>query len=53
MNSAAAQDWPRDIFDALAVLDVRQVAYVPDAGHTELLARCAAARAMRMVILVP
>ncbi len=51
MNSAAAQDWPRDIFDALAVLDVRQVAYVPDAGHTELLARCAAARAMRMVLL--
>ncbi len=51
MNSGAAPDWPRDIFDALAVLDVRQDAYVPDAGHTELLARCAAARAMRMVLL--
>ncbi len=51
MNSGAAQDWPRDIFDALAVLDVRQVAYVPDAGHKELLARCAAARALRMVVL--
>ncbi len=51
MDRAQAQDWPRDIFDALAVLDVRQVAYVPDAGHTELLARCAAARAMRMVLL--
>ncbi len=46
MNSGAAPDWPRDIFDALAVLDVRQVAYVPDAGHTELLARCAGAPAM-------
>ncbi len=51
MDRAQAQDWPRDIFDALAVLDVRQVAYVPDAGHTELLARCAAARALRMVVL--
>ena len=51
MNSGAARDWPRDIFDALAALDVRQVAHVPDAGHTELLARCAAARALRMVVL--
>ncbi len=51
MNSGAAQDWPRDIFDALAAQDVRQVAYVPDAGHKELLARYAAARAMRMVLL--
>ncbi len=51
MDRAQAQDWPRDIFDALAALDVRQIAYVPDAGHTELLARCAAARAMRMVVL--
>ena len=33
MNSEAAQDWPRDIFDALAAQDVRQVAYVPDSGH--------------------
>ena len=51
MERAQAQDWPRDIFDALAALDVRQVAYVPDAGHTELLARCVAARALRMVVL--
>ncbi len=51
MNCGAAPDWPRDIFEALAALDVRQVAYVPDAGHTELLARCAAARALRMVVL--
>ena len=51
MDRAQAQDWPRDIFDALAVLDVRQIAYVPDAGHTELLSRCAAARALRMVLL--
>ncbi len=51
MDRAQAQDWPRDIFDALAAQGVRQVAYVPDAGHKELLVRCAAARAMRMVLL--
>ncbi len=51
MNGGAAPDWPRDIFEALAVQGVRQVAHVPDAGHKELLARCAAARAMRMVVL--
>ena len=51
MNSAQAPDWPRDIFDALAAQDVRQVAYVPDSGHKELLVRCAAARAMRMALL--
>jgi sulfopyruvate decarboxylase alpha subunit len=51
MDRAQAQDWPRDIFEALEALAVRQVAYVPDAGHKELLARCAAARAMRMVPL--
>ncbi len=51
MERAQAPDWPRDIFEALAAQGVRQVAYVPDAGHAELLARCAAARAMRMVLL--
>ncbi len=51
MDRAQAPDWPRDIFEALAALDVCQVAHVPDAGHKELLARCAAARALRMVVL--
>ena len=51
MNSGAAQDWPRDIFEALAAQGVRQVAYVPDAGLKELLVRCGAARALRMVPL--
>jgi sulfopyruvate decarboxylase alpha subunit len=51
MNDVGATDWPRDIFAALEAERVRQVAYVPDAGHKELLARCAAARALRMVPL--
>ena len=34
--------WPDDIFDALTAADVRQVAYVPDAGHSRLIERCLA-----------
>ncbi len=51
MNDRGAEDWPRDIFEALGAADVRQVACVPDAGHKELILRCAAAREMRMVPL--
>ena len=35
--------WPADIFDVLTAHHVRQVAYVPDAGHKELIELCAAA----------
>ncbi len=51
MDRADAQDWPRDIFEVLEASGVRQIAYVPDAGHRDLILRCAAARAMRMVPL--
>ena len=51
MNDRGAGDWPRDIFEALEAEGVGQVAYVPDAGLKELILRCAAARAMRMVPL--
>ena len=43
--------WPKAIFDALAACGVRQVAYVPDAGHRELIDRCIAAEAMETVPL--
>lgn len=32
--------WSNDIFDVLKKTSVRQVAYVPDAGHTNLIQRC-------------
>lgn len=32
--------WPDKVFDELKALDVRQVAYVPDAGHSRLIQRC-------------
>lgn len=33
-------DWPDDIFRAFKDADIRQVAYVPDAGHKRLIERC-------------
>jgi sulfopyruvate decarboxylase alpha subunit len=51
MNDIGAGDWPRDIFVALEAARVRQIAYVPDAGHKELILRCAATRNLRMVPL--
>ena len=48
-RSAAA--WPVAVYGALGAQDVRQVAYVPDAGLTELLGLCAADGAMDMVPL--
>ena len=44
-------DWPADVFRVLKDADVRQVAYVPDAGHTELIKICRADTAMRSVPL--
>ena len=43
MNAkSAAPTWPRGIYDALLSQRVRQVAYVPDAGHSELIELCQA-----------
>jgi sulfopyruvate decarboxylase alpha subunit len=33
-------DWPQQIFDGFKELGVRQVAYVPDAGHSQLIRKC-------------
>jgi sulfopyruvate decarboxylase TPP-binding subunit len=46
MNAAARlsesrpQDWSSAVFDILTELDVRQVAIVPDAGHSRLIRLC-------------
>jgi len=47
--SAAA--WQDEIFDALKRADVRQVPYVPDAGHARLIRRVQADPAMRAIVL--
>ena len=51
MSAREALDWPADIHAALQAAEVRQVAYVPDAGHARLIKLCAADPAMRMVPL--
>ena len=43
--------WPEDIFGILQRFDVRQVAYVPDAGHSQLIERVLGASSMRAVPL--
>ena len=40
MNAQAA--WPDQLFDTLKRADIRQVGYVPDAGHARLIERCRA-----------
>jgi sulfopyruvate decarboxylase alpha subunit len=32
--------WPDQLFEVLKTSDIRQVAYVPDAGHARLIERC-------------
>ncbi len=51
--TAAAQiaSWPDVLFDTLKRAGVRQVGYVPDAGHTRLIERCIADKTIRDVVL--
>jgi sulfopyruvate decarboxylase alpha subunit len=45
------RDWPADIHRELAAAQVRQVGYVPDAGHKRLIELCQADPKMRAVVL--
>ncbi|MBM3558835.1 MAG: phosphonopyruvate decarboxylase, partial [Alphaproteobacteria bacterium] len=51
MTSAPQADWRDGIFEVLQRGDIRQVAYVPDAGHKRLIERCEADNRMRTVVL--
>ena len=51
MTPIADPDWPQAIFDALVSLNIRQVAYVPDAGHARLIDLCRTAPSMTLVPL--
>ncbi|MBI1397173.1 MAG: phosphonopyruvate decarboxylase [Betaproteobacteria bacterium] len=44
-------DWPTQIFEELKSADVRQVAFVPDAGHSQLIRLCEAEPTMHTVTL--
>ncbi len=43
--------WPRDIYNTLKRVGIKQVAYVPDAGHTQLIIRCRSDPAIKTVSL--
>lgn len=47
----AAVSWPDQLFDTLKRGSVRQVGYVPDAGHARLIERCRADSDIRDVVL--
>src|SRR6201994_1246805 len=50
-STEVAPSWPDEIFEILQRFDVRQVAYVPDAGHAQLIDRVLATSSMRAVPL--
>lgn len=46
-----ARTWPRAIYDVFKHMAIEQVAYVPDAGHSQLIRDCEADNAMTVVSL--
>jgi sulfopyruvate decarboxylase alpha subunit len=51
MANSAAVDWPQGIYDVLMKAGVKQVAYVPDAGHSQLIKRFQATESVHSVSL--
>jgi len=49
--STRSADWPDQLFEMLKRGGVRQVGYVPDAGHARLIDRCRADEEIRDVVL--
>jgi sulfopyruvate decarboxylase alpha subunit len=47
----APDQWQERVYGALKAGGIRQVAYVPDAGHAHLIARAQADPAMRAIVL--
>jgi len=45
------QSWQQAIIDAIRAAAIRQVAYVPDAGHTPVIAACEADPAIEATVL--
>ncbi|MBS0337242.1 MAG: phosphonopyruvate decarboxylase [Proteobacteria bacterium] len=51
MSTKKAADWPLAIHGVLAGNGIRQVSYVPDAGHKRLIELCQSDKGMRTVVL--
>jgi sulfopyruvate decarboxylase alpha subunit len=50
-SNEKSRSWPQELYRVLKDFRVRQVAYVPDAGHSELIRACHADREMKTVVL--
>jgi sulfopyruvate decarboxylase alpha subunit len=50
-SPASPTDWPDAVFAALKAAEIRQIGYVPDAGHARLIERAEADPAIRAVVL--
>jgi sulfopyruvate decarboxylase alpha subunit len=50
-SNEKSRGWPQELYRVLKDFRVRQVAYVPDAGHSELIRACHADRDMKTVVL--
>jgi sulfopyruvate decarboxylase alpha subunit len=50
-SAEQAANWPDEIFSILQRYDVRQVPYVPDAGHSQLIERVLGSSTMRGIPL--
>lgn len=46
-----ATAWQDEVFDALKAVGIRQIGYVPDAGHAQAIRRAEADKATRAVVL--
>ena len=51
MNRVKSDSWPDAIYKTLKDAGVRQVGYVPDAGHKRLIELCLADKEIRAVVL--
>ncbi len=49
--TTATADWREQIFETLKGHDLRQVYYVPDAGHSKLIEACQNSNSMRAIVL--
>lgn len=47
----AQSSWPLDIYNVFKQVGIRQIAYVPDAGHIQLIKSCHADKTMRAISL--
>ncbi len=51
MTDIAAKPWQKEIFNELMRADIRQIGYVPDAGHAGLISMCQQHEPMKTMVL--